>query len=88
MYDVIAIGELLIDFTLDRVQDDGYPVMAAHPGGSVANFLAPLAKYGRKTANGSFPLPASPAPIRCSPSTTSTCPYSTRPASFTLAPFA
>lgn len=50
MYDVIAIGELLIDFTLDRVQDDGYPVMAAHPGGSVANFLAPLAKYGRKTA--------------------------------------
>ncbi len=50
MYDVIAIGELLIDFTLDRVQDDGYPVMAAHPGGAVANFLAPLAKYGRKTA--------------------------------------
>jgi len=50
MYDVIAIGELLIDFTMDRVQDDGYPVMAAHPGGSVSNFLAPLAKYGRKTA--------------------------------------
>ncbi len=50
MYDVVAIGELLIDFTLDRVQDDGYPVMAAHPGGAVANFLAPLAKYGRKTA--------------------------------------
>lgn len=50
MYDVIAIGELLIDFTLDRVQDDGYPVMAAHPGGSVANCLAALSKYGRKTA--------------------------------------
>ena len=50
MYDVIAIGELLVDFTMDRVQDDGYPVMAAHPGGSVSNFLAPLAKYGRKTA--------------------------------------
>ncbi len=50
MYDAIAIGELLIDFTLDRVQSDGYPVMAAHPGGSVANFLAPLAKYGHKTA--------------------------------------
>jgi fructokinase len=50
MYDVIAIGELLIDFTMDREQDDGYPVMAAHPGGSVSNFLAPLAKYGRKTA--------------------------------------
>ncbi len=50
MLDVIAIGEMLIDFTLDRVQDDGYPVMAAHPGGSVSNFLAPLAKYGCKTA--------------------------------------
>lgn len=50
MYDVIAIGELLIDFTLDHTQEDGYPVMAAHPGGSVANLLAPLAKYGKKTA--------------------------------------
>lgn len=50
MYDVIAIGELLIDFTLDRLQEDGYPVMAAHPGGAPANFLAPLAKYGHKTA--------------------------------------
>ncbi|MCI8525256.1 MAG: carbohydrate kinase [Oscillospiraceae bacterium] len=50
MYDVIAIGELLIDFTLDRLQEDGYPVMAAHPGGAPANFLAPLARYGRKTA--------------------------------------
>ncbi|MFI3313236.1 MAG: carbohydrate kinase [Eubacteriales bacterium] len=50
MLDAIAIGELLIDFTVDRLQDDGYPVMAAHPGGSVANFLAPLAKFGKKTA--------------------------------------
>lgn len=50
MYDAIALGEILIDFTLDRVQDDGYPVMAAHPGGSVANCLAALAKYGKKTA--------------------------------------
>ena len=50
MYDVIAIGELLIDFTLDRVQDDGYPVMAAHPGGAPANFLAALAGFGAKTA--------------------------------------
>lgn len=50
MYDAIAVGELLIDFTLDRVQEDGYPVMAAHPGGSVANYLAALSKYGRKTA--------------------------------------
>lgn len=50
MYDVVAIGELLIDFTLERVQEDGYPVMAAHPGGAPANFLAALTKYGKKTA--------------------------------------
>lgn len=50
MYDVTAIGELLIDFTVDRTQKDGYPVLAAHPGGAVANFLAPLAKYGCRTA--------------------------------------
>ncbi len=50
MYDVVAIGEMLIDFTTDTTQTDGYPVMAAHPGGAVANFLAPIAKYGKKTA--------------------------------------
>ncbi len=50
MIDVIAIGEMLIDFTTDNSQPDGYPIMAAHPGGAVANFLAPLAKYGKKTA--------------------------------------
>jgi fructokinase len=49
-YDVVAIGELLIDFTTERLQEDGYPVMAAHPGGAVTNFLAPLAKYGRSVA--------------------------------------
>ncbi len=50
MMDVVAIGEMLIDFTTDSSQPDGYPVMAAHPGGAVANFLAPIAKYGLQTA--------------------------------------
>lgn len=50
MLDIVAIGELLIDFTTDEQGPDGYPIMAAHPGGAVANFLAPLAKYGKKTA--------------------------------------
>jgi len=49
-FDVTAIGELLIDFTTERTQEDGYPVMAAHPGGAVANYLAPLAKYGKSAA--------------------------------------
>ena len=49
-YDVVALGELLIDFTAQGAGADGYPLMAAHPGGAPANFLAALAKYGAKTA--------------------------------------
>lgn len=48
--DVVALGELLIDFTSINTGADGYPVMAAHPGGAPANFLATLAKFGAKTA--------------------------------------
>lgn len=50
MIDVVALGELLIDFTMTGTDADGYPTMAAHPGGAPANFLAALAKYGKKTA--------------------------------------
>ncbi|MBE6935425.1 MAG: carbohydrate kinase [Ruminococcaceae bacterium] len=50
MIDVVALGELLIDFTCQSTDADGYPTMAAHPGGAPANFLAALAKYGKKTA--------------------------------------
>ncbi len=46
--DVIALGELLIDFTCVSTDSDGYPTMAAHPGGAPANFLAALAKFGAK----------------------------------------
>lgn len=48
--DVVALGELLIDFTCKQVDEDGYPTMVAHPGGAPANFLAALTKYGAKTA--------------------------------------
>lgn len=48
MYDVIALGELLIDFTTQTTDSGGYPTMAAHPGGAPANFLAAIAKYGGK----------------------------------------
>ena len=48
--DVVALGELLIDFTCISTDGDGYPTMAAHPGGAPANFLAALAKFGAKTA--------------------------------------
>ncbi len=48
--DVVALGELLIDFATISKDADGYPTMAAHPGGAPANFLAALTKYGYKTA--------------------------------------
>ena len=48
--DVVALGELLIDFTSVNKDSDGYPTMAAHPGGAPANFLAALAAFGGKTA--------------------------------------
>ena len=50
MIDVVALGELLIDFTCISTDSDGYPTMAAHPGGAPANFLAALAQFGAKTA--------------------------------------
>lgn len=48
--DVVALGELLIDFTCEAVDAGGYPTMAAHPGGAPANFLAALSKFGAETA--------------------------------------
>lgn len=50
MYDVVALGELLIDFASKSVDADGYPTMAANPGGAPCNFLSALNAYGRKTA--------------------------------------
>ena len=48
--DVVALGELLIDFTCQSTDSTGYPTMAAHPGGAPANFLAAISKFGGKTA--------------------------------------
>ena len=50
MIDVVALGELLIDFTCISEDPNGYPTMQAHPGGAPANFLAALSKFGCKTA--------------------------------------
>ncbi len=50
MYDVVALGELLIDFSTKAVDAAGYPTMAASPGGAPSNFLAALNAYGAKTA--------------------------------------
>ena len=50
MYGVVALGELLIDFAPQSVNESGYPVLSANPGGAPGNFLAALTKYGCKTA--------------------------------------
>ena len=50
MLDVAALGELLIDFTCLSTDENGYPTMAAHPGGAPANFLAAIARLGGRTA--------------------------------------
>lgn len=48
MIDVVAFGELLIDFAFLDQDEKGYPVMKANPGGAPANFLGAVSKYGLK----------------------------------------
>ncbi len=49
-FDVVALGELLIDFTENGISSQGNPVYEANPGGAPCNVLAMLKKAGRKTA--------------------------------------
>ena len=49
-FDVIALGELLIDFTENALSEQGNPLMEANPGGAPCNVLAMLQKLGKKTA--------------------------------------
>ncbi len=49
-FDVVALGELLIDFTENGVSGQGNTVYEANPGGAPCNVLAMLNKAGRKTA--------------------------------------
>lgn len=48
--DVVALGELLIDFTENGVSGQGNPLFEANPGGAPCNVLAILTKLGDKTA--------------------------------------
>ncbi len=49
-YDVVALGELLIDFTEYAKSERGNKLFEANPGGAPCNVLALLNKLGRKTA--------------------------------------
>lgn len=49
-YDVVALGELLIDFTENGPSEQGNPLLEANPGGAPCNVLSMLQKLGDKTA--------------------------------------
>ena len=49
-FDVVALGELLIDFTENGISGQGNPLFEANPGGAPCNVLAMLAKLGHRTA--------------------------------------
>lgn len=48
--DVVALGELLIDFTENGISSQSNQLFEANPGGAPCNVLAMLQKLGRKTA--------------------------------------
>ena len=50
MFDIIAMGETLIDFTPAGCEANGSPLFAQNPGGAPANVLAQAARLGAKTA--------------------------------------
>lgn len=49
-YDVVALGELLIDFTENGMSEQGNPLLEANPGGAPCNVLSMLTRLGKKTA--------------------------------------
>lgn len=49
-FDVVALGELLVDFTQNGHSAQGNPVLEACPGGAPCNVLAMLQKCGKHTA--------------------------------------
>ena len=46
--DVVALGELLIDFTENGMSEQGNPLMEANPGGAPCNVLSMLTRFGKK----------------------------------------
>lgn len=48
-FDVVALGELLIDFTENGTSKQGNPILEANPGGAPCNVLAMLNRLGHQT---------------------------------------
>ena len=49
-FDVVALGELLIDFTENGISSQGNPVFEANPGGAPCNVLSMLARLGHRVS--------------------------------------
>lgn len=49
-FDVVAMGELLVDFTENGISEQGNPILEANPGGAPCNVLSMLQRLGKKTA--------------------------------------
>lgn len=49
-FDVVALGELLVDFTENGMSAQGNPLLEANPGGAPCNVLSMLQNLGKKTA--------------------------------------
>lgn len=49
VFDVVALGELLVDFTEEGISNQGNPVLEANPGGAPCNVLAMLGRLGHQT---------------------------------------
>ncbi len=50
MYDVVALGELLVDFIQSGRSEQGNPMFEANPGGAPCNVLAMLSRLGHPVA--------------------------------------
>ena len=50
MYDITALGEVLIDFTAAGISPAGQRLFEQNPGGAPANVLAVMSRYGSNTA--------------------------------------
>lgn len=50
MFDIVALGELLIDFTSRGNSENGSLIFEANPGGAPCNVLSVMTKLGKKTA--------------------------------------
>ena len=50
MFDIVTIGEVLIDLTQSRVTEQGIPRFDANPGGAPANLAVAASRLGARTA--------------------------------------